>query len=221
MAIRNRKLRNGKTSYDVSFYVNGRQVWEHAGYNERAALSLEAQRKREVRDGTYSPHAQRRALSVRTWLDRYFHGRSNRTRDNDIGLVKLNVLSIEWFASMQVTAARPLDALRVTETMRAAGSLGEKSIATVYGLVQGAFARAVIEEIIADNPFQLARAAAKLKTKTSGANKRHPYSRDDARKLTSDESVLLDIRVWLALAFYAGMREGEICGRRWRDWQRD
>src|SRR5689334_1568428 len=28
-------------------------------------------------------------------------------------------------------------------------------------------------------------------------------------------------RVFLWLAFYTGMREGEICGRRWRDWVRD
>jgi len=44
-----------------------------------------------------------------------------------------------------------------------------------------------------------------------------PYSDAEALALLNCQDIPPDARMFIALAFYTGMREGEICGRRWRD----
>src|SRR5690606_30080071 len=51
------------------------------------------------------------------------------------------------------------------------------------------------------------------------AAERIPYSAEEALALMNHPEIRPDFRVWLALAFYTGMREGEVCGRRFRDWE--
>jgi integrase len=60
-----------------------------------------------------------------------------------------------------------------------------------------------------------------LRRKTARGNRRQPYTRQEAHALIHDARIPVDARAWIALAFFTGMREGEICGRRWRDWDRD
>jgi hypothetical protein len=121
--------------YLVAFTWNGRTKWERAGTNERQARALEAQRKREVEAGTYSPDSKSGRVTVRTWLDEYLSKRTNRTVDNDRALVENHVLSVDSFASMRLQDVRPRDMLRLVEGMKRSGRLGEKSVATVYGIV--------------------------------------------------------------------------------------
>jgi len=220
MAIVPRRLQSGKTAYWVTFDWNGKTKWERAGTDERSAERLEAQRKAEVLGGTYNPEAKGRVL-VRTWFDVYFAKRTNRTLENDRALVANHVLCAErsWFASMPITKVRPRHTLRLVEEIRADGKLGEKSLATVYGIVRGAFRRALFDEVIADDPTVLPRG--EIRWKSARGNRRKPYTRAESRSLTGAAELLPDQQVWNALAFFTGMREGEICGRRWRDWSRD
>lgn len=169
-----------------------------------------------VRD---SPEVKTGRVTVSTWLDQYLSKRTNRTADNDRSLVENHVLSVDWFAAKPLQDVRPRDCLRLVEAMRTAGKLGEKSISTVYGIVRRAFARAAFEELIGEDPSKLPRGT--LRRKTARANQRQPYTRAEAHALIYDERIPMDTRVWNALAFFTGMRQGEICGRRWRDWHRD
>jgi integrase len=218
MAIKKRPLKNGKVSYWISFYEGSVQRHEHAGYDERSAKALEKTRRREVKAGTYSREVKGRVL-VKSWLDYYFTKRKNRTLANDRALIRDHVLTQEWFATMAIQDVRPKDMLRLVECMKSTGRLGEKSVSTVYGVVCGAFRRALFEEVIAQDVTVLPKNT--LRRHTASSNQRKPYTRAEVHQIMSCEKVPLGYRMWIAIAFYTGMREGEVCGRRWRDWIRD
>jgi integrase len=143
--------------------------------------------------------------------------RKNRSADNEQALIEAHVLTVGWFVAMDIKTVRPKHILRLVEAMRSAGTLAEKSIATVYSIVHRAFKRALFEDVISDDPCILPPKTIKWKSR----NKRTPYTRSEAHALTTSAKVTLATRVWNTLAFYTGMRKGEICGRRWRDWARD
>jgi integrase len=181
-----------------------------------SAERLEEHRKREVKAGTYEPQFLG-PTKVGTWLAYYMPLRKNRSAENEQALIEAHVLTVEWFVAMDIKTVRPKHILRLVEAMRSAGKLAEKSIATVYSIVHGAFKRALFEDVISDDPCILPPKTIKWKSR----NKRTPYTRSEAHALTTSAKVTLATRVWNTLAFYTGMRKGEICGRRWRDWARD
>jgi integrase len=213
MAIVRRKLRNGKVSYWIKFSHNGKDVWEKGGTTERAAKALEAQRKREVAAGTYMRERTGR-VTMSGWLADFFAKRTNRTVANDRALIERHVLSLEWFGELAVQEMRPRHLVRLVEDMRAAGRLGEKSISTVMGVVMLAVRTAHVEDLLSDMPV-LPRGM--LRRKTAPGNKRKPYQRHEVHAILTCPELRPDYRVFAALAFYTGMREGEVCGRRWRD----
>jgi len=218
MAVVPRELKNGKITYYATFTWNGRTVWERSGSSKREATTLEAQRWREVENGTYAPDAPRGSrTNVEAWFTYFFTTRHNRALDNEISAIEHHVLSVPWFARMRLAEIEPRHCLKLVEHMRAQGRIGSKMIAIVYGVLRQAFLRAVFEGVIDSDPTVLPRGTIKWKSR----NKRRPYSREDVRALLSDTRIPRDIRTFLAIAFYTGMREGEICGRRWRDWLRD
>jgi integrase len=224
MSVQPRELKNGKTVYYITFEWQGRTKWERAGSDKRAAKSLETQRKDEVAKGVYSDEVRGRVTNER-WFGYFFGKRNIRTLDNEISLIENHVLSLDWFATMPMQNTRPAHILKVVEAMEAKKKpdgkrqLGSKSVATIFGIMKQAFARAVFEEKIDSNPCALPKG--RIKYKSAAANKRRPYPRADAHKLIYDARIPLDSRVWNALAYFTGMREGEVCGRRFRDWIRE
>jgi integrase len=224
MSVQPRKLRNGKTVYWITFEWQGRTKWERAGGDKRAAESLESQRKEEVKRGTYNDEVRGRVTNER-WFSYFFGKRNIRTLDNEISLIDNHVLSIEWFSKMPMQNTRPAHILKVVEAIEdkkkpdGSRQLGAKSVSTVYGIMKQAYGLAVFEEKIESSPCSLPRG--RIKYKTAAANKRKPYPRADAHKLIYDPRIPLDSRVWNALALFTGMREGEVCGRRFRDWIRE
>lgn len=218
MAIVPRPRADGKTTHWIVLRVPGRKnpYWENGGTDARLAQRRERELKDQVDAGTFNPEIRGR-VTVDTFLEYYLSKRKNRTVENDRALLRDHVRSIAWFASMTITTVRPRHILRVVETMREAGKLGEKSIATVYGLIGGAFRRAVFEDVITSDPCQLPKGTIKWKSR----KKRVPYTRDELRALLACPKVAPAFAVWIAIAVYTGMREGEVCGRRWRDWRLD
>lgn len=218
MAIVPRDLKNGKTTYYVTFTWQGRTVWERSGTSKREAASLEGERKSQVALGTYRPSLPGGSrTTVETWFAHYLTLRKNRSLENDISLLENHVLSHAPFASMRLAAVEPRDVLALVEHLNSVKSIGGKTVAIIYGLVRQAFGRAAFERVIDANPCDdLPRGSVKWKSR----RKRKPYSREEVRRLMACEAVPLDYRVFIALAFYTGMREGEVCGRRFRDWDR-
>jgi len=118
---------------------------------------------------------------------------------------------------MQMRDVEPKHILRLIEAVRAAGKLGQKTIANLYSVIKGAFERARFERLIQENPCKLPPKTIRYRSTA----KRQPYTRREAFTLTTDKRIPIDSLTWNAMAFYTGMREGEVCGRRWRDWTRD
>jgi integrase len=215
MAIVRRKGRTGKVVYWVKFRWLGKDVWERSGTNERNAIALDNRRKREVANGTYQRTRTGRT-SAGAWLTEWIDKRTNRTVENDRALLKHHVLPVAWFTELEVgELSKTKHILRLVEDIRRAGRLGEKSIATVVGIVMQAIRSACVAELVSAAPV-IPRGT--LKRKTAAANKRKPYQREDAKRLITCADIPPDQRMFAALAFYTGMREGEVCGRRWRDW---
>lgn len=219
MAIVTKRRASGRVVHYVVLRWRGRQYAEPAGSDRRAAERLETQRKREIKAGTYGPPAARAATTVRAHLERWLDARKNRTADNDRDLVTRHVLEEggrEWFVDTPLTSIRPIDAEKLADEL--GGTLkAPKSITYVYGLVRQAFGDAARHELIGRDPF----AVAKPKLSRRIANPRTHYGEAELRQLFASPATRADRRMLAALAVFTGMREGEVCGRRWRDWDRE
>src|SRR6185312_15154889 len=107
--------------------------------------------------------------------------------------------------------------LKVTIGKATGKVLSPKSVSNVYGAFRTMVQQARVDELLDVDPCVLPRGTIARKTKHARA----PYPRADVRTLTTDERIDPDQRVWNAIAFFTGMRMGEVCGRRWRDWDRE
>src|SRR3990167_6475793 len=130
------------------------------------------------------------------------------------GTYRDDVLGREWFTELRVIDVQPPDIEKLIKAIRADGKLSEKSITNLFSVLQGGFKRAVFEQIRTSNPCaSLPPGTVKRGTGT----KREPYLRQEARALMAGAHSEL-MRLPLTMAFYTGMRLGELAGRRFRDW---
>jgi integrase len=224
MAVVPRKNK-GKIVYRVAVFYQDKQYWEAAGSDRREAERLDARRKREVAEGRYvPPQARSGGITIKAYAERFFAARKNRNADSEQAQVERHALAIDWFAGLRLDDAKPQHFLRLVKELREKTkpvrgverrALSEKSIANILGTIRTMFGDAHFNEVIAGNPYALPRKTLKRKSKA-----RAPYNGREVFALLSDR-VDVTRRVFLWLAFFTGMREGEICGRRWRDWVRD
>jgi integrase len=218
LAVRGKQLADGSKVWWITFQWKGKAYWLRSGTDEREARRTDARIKKERTAGTWRPDAAPPKTTVREWFARYLPTRVNRAADGDRQIVRDHVLSRDWFAMLPIRDVRPFDVEKLVTEMRAGGGLSEKYISNIFTVVRAGFKRAVFEELRPDDPC----AALPPGTIRRGTSKaRQPYSRSEARAVLECASNPLPVRVWLALAFYTGMREGEVCGRRWSDWARE
>ena len=224
MAVVPRKIKN-KLVFRVAIRWKGKQYWETAGTDRREAERLEARRKREVKAGTYvPPEARTGGITIGAYAERFFDRRNNRNAESERTQVERHALSIEWFNELKMEDARPLHFVQLVKELRAKTriekevtkrALVEKSIANILGTIRTMFGDAQFNEIIPGNPCVLPRKTLKRRGKP-----RAPYTGAEVAALLS-EQIDVSRRAFIWVAFYTGMREGEVCGRRWRDWIRD
>lgn len=215
MAIVPRLLRSGKTVYWVVFSWLGEDVWERSGTDKREADRLETQRKREVRDGTYMPPKNRKATKTGPYLEQWGSERTNKTAKDDRQRLRDYVLVREWLVSMPLRDVRPMHIIQLVKELQAT-DMAPKTVSNTYGAVRTAFHDAVIKELIPVSPCVLPHGLIKRRRRKEPI----PYEQSEAMALTRSGKLAPDLRVLAALAFYTGMREGEVCGRRWSDWDR-
>jgi integrase len=225
MALVPRKRKGDVVHYQIAVWWKGKRYWEPAGADKREARRLEARRKREVKDGTYVPPAARSGgITVKAYAERFFAGRTNRNAGSERKQVERHALAAAWFADMRMDDLEPPLFLQLVKELRAKTQLvggvpkrvlGEKSIANIHGTIRTMFADAHFNKIIPFNPCVLPRGTFKRKSKP-----RAPYTGAEVQAFLSD-AVSVNRRLFIWIAFYTGMREGEICGRRFRDWIRD
>jgi integrase len=94
------------------------------------------------------------------------------------------------------------------------GKLAPKMVSGIYGVCKTMFRDARIDEVVDVDPCVLPKDTLSRQPRTA----RKPYGAGAALAMMTEPAVRWDRRVWNAIAFYTGMREGEVCGRRWRDW---
>ena len=213
MAVVPRKRKGGKVMYGVlTSWPGGKPHWELVGPNKREAEALDRQRKREVKDGAFRPGEMTGESSVAAYAALWLAGRTNRAAGLDRVAMRGHVLSRPWFASLPMSDVRPKHVLKLIAELKAQGTLAPKTITNLMALVRVMFRDAAIEEVVAASPYVVPRGVLKRSGK-----KRAPYTPAEFELLVS-EVVGERERVWNALAFFLGLRLGEVCGLRWGDY---
>lgn len=209
MAVRTKTTKGG-----LVHYVETRGHWERVGSDKREAERLNQRRKKECRAGTFRPQVTGGITAGRyleTWLD----GRTNRAADGDRMMIERHVLPREWFCSTKMEDMTNQLTQRLANEIKAGPpTLKPKYVSNIFGAVRTAFRAALRAGVINREVCLLEPGTLSKKSK-----EREPYSLAEARALVA--AAVGDRLVWLMLAFYTGMRCGEVCGRRWRDWDRE
>lgn len=215
MAVRGKPLADGGTVWWITFQWKGKAYWIRGGTDEREARRVDARIAKERKAGTWRPDAAPPKTTVRDWFARYLPTRVNRAADGDRQIVEDHVLGCDWFALLPLKNVTPVDVEKLIKETRAKGTLSEKYISNIHAVARAGFKRAVFEGLRPDDPYAFLPPGTIIR----GTSKsRQPYSRAETRAILGCDKNPLPVRVWLALAFYTGMREGEVCGRRWSDW---
>ena len=225
MATIARKRKNRIVYYATNRLADGSQAWEHAGSDKRAAQRRDAQMKKEIADGTYTGKPTS-ATSVQAYRRTWQATRKNRTAADELAWWNNHVVErCPWFLALRLDDVRYAHVKRLKDELEkpyvnATGksvSLTRKSIFNIFSPINTMFGDAYRADLIPRNPCDWPKGTFNPRATT----KRKPYSGDVVRKLTTDERLPGDWAMLMALLFYTGMREGEACGRRFRDWDRD
>jgi integrase len=209
------------TAYYVVFIWHGKKVWEYAGRDRRRADSLDGQRAKEVKAGTYHPDAGKAgAFTLRQWFESWLVTRDGRSVKDEERWIRRHVLTRARFAELQLADAKPADfADLVRELKTSARSekdprpLSDKSISNVVGVLQAMLGDAHRADHCAANLLKMKRGTLNREP----ARAKETYTPGEVAVLIRNVAIPEEIRVLNALAFLTGMREGEVCGRRWRD----
>jgi integrase len=221
MAIAPRKQKGG-TVYRVANRVNGKMCFERVGKDKREAQRRDAAMKREIASGTYRPQHRTGEVTVASEADSFFAARKNRTADDELRNYELHVLGrCAWFTELRLTDVRPRHTAKLVDDLELPyedesgepRTLAPKTIANIIGTLHTMFQKALLDDRVLTNPIVLERGRLKRAPRVPKA----PYSTADLTKVLLCAAPV-DARAWAAMAIYTGMREGEVCGRRWRDW---
>jgi integrase len=224
------RVRKSGTVYYVVNYFAGRQRWERVGLDRLEAERRDAAMKREIARGVYVPKG---APTVGGFAKDWFRTRTNRTVSHEQSLFDNHIARrCPWFTALRLLDVRAMHVARLVAEVKApyigfdearrssrAGKivqLSPKSADLAFGVVRIMFRDARILEKMTRNPFeQLPRETFRFRTR-----RRVPYTAAEVRALTTNDRIAPVARMLSWLLFFTGMRLGEACGRRFRDWDR-
>lgn len=218
MAVVGRKRKSGTAYYAVREW-HGRQVAELVGTSKREAEIRDRAMKKEIDDGTYEPPEHRKALTVREFSDVWGKRRTNASAEDERRILRLYVLGRPWFADRRLDEIRPRDVDRLVRELQAeklgdgARRLTDKTIANTVGVLRQLFSAAMREDRCIRQPVVLEPGL----LRRSPTVEREAYTVAEAVVLMRHHAIPESIRVLNALCLLGGLREGEACGRRWRD----
>lgn len=221
MAVVPRKRKNRIVFSVANRLMDGTQVWETVGTDKRTAQRRDAAMKREIAEGTYQATVTS-ATTVGRYARDWLAARTNRTADNDRAWWTNHVSArCEWFEGLRLDDVNGGHVLRLVKELGAPYTrddgtvrpLASKSVFNIHALVRSMFRDARMADLMT-RLCELPHGTLNAKPST----RRKPYSTDVVRMMTTDERLPPDQRMMAALLFYTGMREGEACGRRFRDW---
>ncbi len=174
-------------------------------------------RKREISAGTFRPGARTGAVSAAHYSESWGKARTNRTANDDRQRLR-DYFVVHFGPQIRMHEIGEPEALRFVRWLAdrvRAGEIASRTARSVRGVVRTMFRDAKLENVVAVDPFLgLPR---KLLPKPP-RHERQVYTREEVATLLNDERVSPSLRVLLAMMLYLGVRQGEACGRRWRDW---
>lgn len=220
MSVVPRKDSKGRTTYWAVYRFNKRQIWERVGRDKREAQRIEEKRRNEIKAGKFRPTATARS-SVKGYVDSWCASRTTRNKDREEALLDRYV-STKEIGDLQmrhVDTGAVMDwlaELKTTISENTGERISSKHVANIYGVLRTMFRYALRHGDIEIDPFSGMDAKAVDRSVTK---KRRPYTAADARALMG-RRVQVERRMWNAFALLTGMRCGEVCGRRFRDWDR-
>ncbi len=133
---------------------------------------------------------------LRDYFVRYF---GTKIRMNEIGEREIFAF-VKWLAKLVVDH-----------------EIAARTARSAKGVVRTMFRDSKLEGVIALDPFAgLPRSIISKPPR----RERRVYTREEVSTVLRDERISVPLRVMFALLVYLGLREGEGCGRRWRDWDR-
>jgi integrase len=215
MAVRPRNTKDG-VSYDVATFFQKKQYWEFAGTNKRDAQRLDAQRKLEVKNGTFVPPKLRdqkpASPTIASYMASWGAARTNSSAPDDRRNLA-RFLAVPGFAEMAIDQLRPRHTREALDWLKLNGGVKLKTLQNAYGSYRTMCRDAQIAELLTVDPCVLPRGY----FEGEESEPREPYGRAEAAVLLSHHLIPWPVRVLNALCMLAGLREGEACGRRWRD----
>ncbi len=213
----------------IYYRVDGRRHDESTKQgDEREARRILAERRREIREGTWKPAAERRALTVSAyavqWLARRRQAGVRFVRDEE---TRLRSWVLPLLGDKSLSAVTRVDVREVmanaqqTPNPKTGRPYAPRTVLHIYGAMRLMFGDAVADGLIPSTPCTLKTRRGELPTKRDADpqwRSRSIYTRAEAETLISDERIPLDRRVYTALQLLTGMRAGEVSARRWRDY---
>lgn len=216
MAVVERKGKRGAIFW-VATWWREHIYWERIGTNRREAERADAARKREVKAGTFQPRIKGERATVGTYAAAWLERRANRTAKDDRQRLEDHVLSREWFASIPLGDVTRGDTKRLIEELQAEIPIQrQKTVKNIWGVTRTMLRDAHIDGRIPEDVGTLPRGI----LRKAPRNKRKAYQLEDIASLAGRPEIAAPYRMLWLMLFLTGMREGEACGRRWRDWDR-
>lgn len=206
------KKRKSSTTFYVATSFAKRLHWERSGTDRREAERLDARRKREVKDGTFSPVEVVRQATVADYATHWGTARKNASAGDDRRNLA-RFAALPEFGSLHLDDVRPRHIIGALERLKLLGTLKLKTLQNAYGTLRTMFRDARIAERMGNDPCVLPRNY----FSDDQAVEREPYTRTEATLLLKHNAIPEPIRMLNALCLFGGLREGEACGRRWKD----
>ena len=210
------------TSYRMKT-ANGR--FRRLGSNEARALRKFHQVRRLENGGDSAGAPASPRMTLRTVAERWLEAQKAdgvRDADRDFGRFKNHVDPLIGSKRIGDIEARDL-MLMIRELKRQKKANGsprhaDGSIVNILGVCSSVFELAILEGAIEHNPVKHIPSRKRPKKRGKGGI---PYRHHEAVALMTDLRVPADRRILNTLQALTGMRIGEACGRRWRDYDRE
>lgn len=205
---------NGKPDicYDISFKLDGKKVWEKAGwvsegYSEKLAADIRAERVRSIRHGLDLPKQKKKApLFKDVWAKYSTWAEKNKTRSGSDDVSRWNNHLKERFENKRLNEVSPFD----LERLKADLSKGGLSPATTKHCL--VIIRQLYNKAAAWGLYQGPNPIKGVKMPSVQNQRTRFLSHEEATRLLKELSAMQspDLHDMTLLSLYTGLRAGEI-----------
>jgi integrase len=216
------RIRKTGPVYFVANKQNGVPVWERVGSDKREAQRRDAAMKKEIASGVYLGKPTG-AKTVGAYATTWLAARTNISADDDRSRWTVHVVGrCPWFLDLKLEDVRTQHVLRLiaelkqpyTDRLGKPRVLAPRSLSNIFATtLRPMFRDARIHDLMIRNVCELPKG-----TLSRSSKRRKPYDASTVVTMTTDPRVDLDWRVFFTLLFYTGVRKGEACGLRFRDY---